>query len=417
MKKSLMAMAVIIIFSSTFQGCFKSKTIVLNKDVKKEQIELDQSKLKVDEKIFNLKGLEERDGFFPSFWYKDKVIGEIQILGGAPKDKKEYPVHGFAKKNFYIFNTNNGSLKETNKELFDSFFHKNLKEVNFNYSVSKINYFDFEKNKNDLLIMKDDLFHEYKDKYYKLSNGEFELVDGNNDYMIAYTTEELTGKGTIKLLEIKSKKLHENSDIGKIGIRKVVYMKYLKKFIAIDAKGQCYKLNIKGDKIELKELSKIDLGDLTNFKKDEIKVLNDSQIVIFNKNGSVENNLIKYDFKNNQVNFLFNIGKDQGIKISEYYPKQNILILQKEKTYKLKRKSVGSYEDVYLAQIVDDRVEIFYKIKNTNKNHEYYGSSKSSISENGDEIIIMRSLHGVNEEKNELINIHKVIGYYKINRN
>lgn len=416
MKKSLIAIAVIIIFSSTFQGCFKSKTIVLNKDVKKEQIDVDQSKLKVDEKIFKIEGLEGGDFFFPSFWYKDKAIGEIQVIK-RPKDKKEYSVDGFAKKNFYILDTNNESLKETNKELFYSFYHKNLKEVNFNPSEDKINYFDFEKNKNDLLIMKDDLFHEYKDKYYKLSNREFELVDGNNDYMVAYTTEKSTGKGTIKLLEIKNKKLHENSDIGKIDIRKVVYIKSLKKFIAIDEKGQCYKLSIKGDKIELKEFSKIDLGDLNKFKKDEIKVLNDSQIVIFNKNGSVENNLIKYDFKNNQVNFLFNIGKDQGIKISEYYPKQNILILQKEKTYKLKRKPVGSYEDIYLAQIVDDRVEIFYKIKNTNKKHEYYNGTESIISEKGDEIIIMRTLHGIDEDKNAQTNLHQVIGYYKINRN
>ncbi|WP_055665474.1 hypothetical protein [Desnuesiella massiliensis] len=429
--KAITGLLTIVISAGILQGCSKNKTVVLNKDTRVEQLEAKISNITVEEKRvdLNFKAVSnyEGDEFLPSFWYGDRVLGTIYSHGFEYRNFREYPFKSIAKENFYSLGED-GVFKKTEKNIRD-LNHRNIKDImwiNSNEDIGMIYYYDFTKNEDyvplikgaelfDGLPIKADRSKEIvkgKDSYaYSVvSNKDCELVAGNEEYLAAWGIDDTTNKSVIRLLDIGSNKLYKSDTLDGIDVRKVLYIKELEKFIAIDKNGQCYKLTIKGDRIEVENFSKIDLGDLQtiNYKR-QITLINGSQIAISNIVKKLRNILIRYDFKNNEVNFLFNTSGDEWISVVEYYPEQNIIVLCKEKDIedmKLKNPNrqfgykviKSSIESIYLAQIVDNKLEIFYESKLNMKSEEISEFIRCSINEKGDKIFLYQPITTVKDD-------------------
>lgn len=429
--KTIAGFLSIVISAGILQGCSNNKIVVLNKDTRVEQLEAKVYNITVEEKRVNLNFSDvssyEGDEFLPSFWYDNRVLGVIYSLGFEYRNFREYPFKSIAKENFYSLGED-GIFKKTDKTIRD-LNHRNIKDIiwiNSNEDIGMIYYYDFTKNEDyvplikgaelfDGLPIKADRSKEIvkgKDSYaYSIvSNKDCELVSGNEEYLAAWGIDDTTNKSVIRLLDIGSNKLYKSNFLDGIDVIKVLYIKELEKFVAIDKSGQCYKLNIKNDRIEVKSFSKIDLGDSDTIDyKWQITLINDSQIAISNGVKKSKNILIRYDFKNNETNFLFNTSGDEWIRVVRYYPEENIIVLCKEKDIedmKLKnpnsqfvyKEIKSSVESIYLAQIVNNKLEIFYESKLNLKPDEISNFILCSINEKGDKIFLYQPITTVKDD-------------------
>lgn len=395
----------IVISAGILQGCSKDKAIVLNNDVRTDKLEATGSSITVEEKIIDLKldniGKGTDTYFYPSFWNNNEVIGIVKGQGNLI----DYPLDGYAKKHFYSLNEN-GGIRETSKNVYE-YNQRSIKEAlwrNTRQDLGVVYYYDYTKNNDyEKLILGKDLF----DLSPTQKDIDCELVEGNDNYLVGWSND----KTVVNLLDIKNNKLYKSGDLENIEIKKVVYIKALESFMAIGKNGQCYKIKLKDNVTKLEKYSKIDLGDLEAIDyKWQITLMNDSQIVISNGIKKSKSILIRYDFKNNEVSSLFSTTVGEQIFVDKYYPKQNIIILSKredikpiklrdDNTENLYYQAISSIKAIYLARMVDNKLEIFNEIQTKLETNESFNLFDCSINEKGDKIFMFQRIINMTDNK------------------
>lgn len=417
--KIIMRLLTIVISVGIFQGCSKDKTIVLNNDVRTDKLEAVGSSIIVEEKIIDLKLDNIVKGsntyFYPSFWNKDEVIGIVKGQGNLI----DYPVDGYAKKHFYSLNEN-GGIRETSKSVYE-YNQRSIKEVlwrNTRQDLGIVYYYDYTKNNDyEKLILGKDLF----DLSPAQKDIDCELVEGNDNYLVGWSND----KTVVNLLDIKNNKLYKSGNLENLQIKRVVYIKALESFMAISKNGQCYKIKLKDDVIKLEKYSKIDLGDLEAIDyKWQITLMDESQIAISNGVKKSKSILIRYDFKNNEASSLFSTTINEQIFVDKYYPRQDIIILSKREDIIPRRfidgSTEGSYYQVtssikalYLARVVDNKLEIFNEIQTELKTDELFDRLDCSINEKGDKIFISKRIVNIKDDIYTSKNLYSIYNLIK----
>ncbi|GAA0737216.1 hypothetical protein [Clostridium oceanicum] len=438
--KKIVSIFIIFISITTFFGCTKGKSIVLQDDVKKIS-KFFKTNIKVDEKFIYITKNNKGRWFEPSFWKNDKLFGTLTY---SPERLKELGMEKYTPKYFHVLDVNKKLLKETRNNAF-AFVHDGLKEISpLPLEKRNLYYNDFSKEKSRHIFL--GKMNDFRNPLDKSSFGPITMVDGNYNFGCVYGYGDSKKMGDIKIIDLKTKKIYKNNNIGNVEIIKVLYVKALKKFMTIDKKGICYEIMFKGNSLELKEYSQIDMGDLS-FEVPYYSVLgkcNDSEIYFISrnkigKNKFIKKRLIKYDFKTKKTDFILNTNKNDNTRVLDYFPKQNILILEKASISK-KNGMKKQCSDIYLAEIKKDKVNIFYKSKYKNQVNKYSESlfkelsnksKKENFSENheknsdnqirayindkGDKLAIMRDI-SIIEDSVFRISDNQVIDYYDIKR-
>ncbi|SHI84332.1 hypothetical protein SAMN02745163_00844 [Clostridium cavendishii DSM 21758] len=421
MNKLFKNIIAIVVSSTLICGCSMNKTVTLSEDVKVEQLAINNNTVKVEEKLLDL-NLKKDERFFSTFYDGDMLLGTIGLNDAEIiyNGTKEYGFLGVAKPNIYSLDKN-GVFKETNKKV-ESLVEENngklvysgmLKNYNEDNGNSYLNYIDYEKSNEKKQVVK------FKDLYKELFNlnGSYgtsnfeEIVEGRENFIAAYSFTEFikqgndneiiskfTDKGNnnkifIKLLDMEKNKLYESDNIN-TEIIKIIYIKSIDSFIAIDKNANCYKLDINDNKIEFKKFSNIDIGDIGEIRREQVVIVDEDTIAITSLKYS-ENQIINYSFKNNKSTVLMKVNKDENVTIQAYYPKENLIVLSKSYKMKIKardNREESSYKDVYLAQMKNNKIEIFHKLKNMDKENELYIWNKITVNRKGDELFIARYL-------------------------
>ncbi|GAA0737221.1 hypothetical protein [Clostridium oceanicum] len=438
--KKIVSVLIIGISITTFFGCSKGKSIVLQDDVKKANKSF-EGNIKVDEKFIYMNENEAGRIFWPSFWQNGKLFGTLIY---SFKKEEELGIENYIPKYFHALDVNKKVLKQTKKKAFAS-NHFGLKEVS---SLPKQNcnvyYNDFskEKSKNNIILRNVNSCYSPLDTWWGLVG----MVDGNDNFANIYEYDSSKNIAGIELIDLQTKKIYTNNNVGDIKIVKILYVRDLKKFMVIDKNGVCYEIKFKKNDLELKKYSKIDTGDLTLEQPIfGVSCICDDSVIYFisrnrmGKNKLIKNRLIKYDFKTKKTNFILNTDEKDKTRVLMYFPKQNILILEKSDISKDGLEKKGP-SDIYIAEIKKGKVNIFYKSKYKNEENKYsktlieklgYKNKDGNyiknndddmrirINDKGDKLAITRNINifHKNINKNTYKSIEKqVIDYYQIKR-
>ncbi|GAA0737205.1 hypothetical protein [Clostridium oceanicum] len=432
--KNMALVFIMIIVVPTFLACSKDKSIVLNNDVKTNS-KSQQDSIKVNQSFININS-NKGEMFIPCFWKDNKLLGVLET-------PKRIDIDMPYSDKFYSININENSLDKTNQESYscavDSIKGPALDEK------EKLYYYDFTEDKSKRFYIKG--YNEGLDENYKATNGNMYNVDGNNRFLTyhTYRINYRTNKqiGTISLFDLKTNKLYKNNNIGDINISIVGYCKFLKKFIVFDNKGEIFKVNFNGQNLEIEKICKIDISDFRSNNMDisdfqlnnmdiNAKIQNDN-IYIINFDG---NKLLKYNIKTKESKVLLDKRKE-GIKMLDYFPKQNVLVLEKENEVKDNNIKTKMYSDIYLAEIKNDELNIFYrnsykniaekykkemyeKLLNSNKKEDLIKMNHAfitNINDKGDKLSIIVNIEVGNKKNKNILERSQVVDYYNIKRN
>ncbi|GAA0737211.1 hypothetical protein [Clostridium oceanicum] len=438
--KKIVLIFIIFISITTFFGCSKGKSIVLQDDVKKINKSF-EGNIKVNEKFIYTDEIKKGSIFSPSFWKNDKLFGRLSYDSNK-KEKLGLETKKYISKYFHALDVNKKVLKKTQNKTFGA--HYDLKEiVPLPLEDGSLNcnlyYNDFSKEKSQHIFLGK---LNDSDESGNNGGGGICMVDGNDQFATTYTYNCDKKIGGIKLIDLRSRKSYKNNNIENIEIIKVLYVKDLKKFMAIDRKGTCYEIMFKGNSLELKEFSKIDTGDLTlQYPLNGVLGICDDSAIYYmcsngiGKNKLIKNRLIKYDFKTKKTDFILNTDEKDKTRVLMYFPKQNILILEKPDISKDGLEKKGPSE-IYLAEIKGGKVNIFYKSKYKSEekkcSHELFEKLGNNIknkncrkrndinivpfiNEKGNKLAITRNIEIIDENIPKIIE-RQVIDYYDIKR-
>lgn len=336
---------------------------------------------------------------------------------------------------FHALDVNKEVLEKTTKKAFYPYQRLN-KIIEIPPSSGNIYYYDFSKKESKKFFL---------GKFDDLNNSgltQCRIVEGNEKFGAIYQYKEDKNIESIKLIDLRSRRVYKNDNISNIEIIKVVYIKDLKKFMAIDKNGVCYEIKFKENNLELKKYSKIETGDLTLEQpiNGVSAICNDSEIYFISrneigKNKLIKNRIIKYNFKTKKTDFILNINENYKTRALQYFPKQNILILEKVDRSK-EDGTKRECSDIYLAEIKNNKVNIFYKSKYKNEENKYSktlieklgckNKDKNYIKDNdddmririndkGDKLVITRNIDIFHRNINKNIK-RQVVDYYYIKR-
>ncbi|GAA0737226.1 hypothetical protein [Clostridium oceanicum] len=396
--KKIASILTMFIVVTTFFGCSKVKSVVLQSNVKKANKSF-EGNIKVNEDFIYIPKNKNEMCFEPSFWQNGKLFGTL--TKSSIRDKElSIIIDKYIPKYFHALDINKKLLNETKKKAFAA-SHYGLKEISrLSFEKGNFYYNDFSKEKSQQILLGkvSDLEDLSNDSPKNIPFGDEYIVDGNDKFATFYRYTKIiknnicTGTvGFIRLLDLETKKLYKNDNIGDIEIIKVLYVKDLKKFMAIDKKGICYEIKFKGNSLKLEKFSQIDTGDLTlqqpcngvagRCNGSEIYFMSKNDI---GKNKLIKNRLIKYNFKTKKTDFILNMDENDKTRVLDYFPKQNILIL--EKTDIPKEGVLKGPSEIYLAEIKNGKANIFYKSKYKNEEKKYSKSLFEKLNTSGKEV-------------------------------
>lgn len=328
---------VVMILSLTIQliGCEKKeqeniKRIVLESDVRKPELNLENINYKGSGEIVNFK-LDKGDYFYPAFYHEGEMYGYISKgIGKVTKGGVHHPSAEPTREHLYKVGKDN-TLIETSKETID-------------WKMGCEKLLSFAYGKGDLVFSidytKEDKPREIPEltAVIKELRGKSENVYSMSecgDYVIIRESEPYDGWAKIYFYDMNNKKIYEKKDEEDVKFDDFYYVDSLKSVMCIDKDLKLYSLKFEENRYYLEEY--LDLNAKGYIGNANAVMINGDEMLIFEEEQIKDvklwrNKLIsisKFNFKTNQHNVLFEAPKEVIMDIRAI--KNNILIMEELK--------------------------------------------------------------------------------------
>lgn len=355
MKKKFIVPLIIFILSISITVLLCS---ILNKSKDNSGITISKKNISVKCENVNIKNMKD-ETFVPLFYKDNSIVGKIQstLTEYDINDfQKLYPCNGFKSNLYSVDNKNN--IKQTNLDTSDG-----VSTIGYANKVvrqsedGKIHYINYDNSEKETVI------DNYSEPYNSdINNCTITFLDGNDNYLVTYSSSTDDNLSTtIKIYDINEKKLY-TSDNLESPIYNVFFIKEINSIIAIDNLGQLYEITLSDNKINMKKNEKLSLDSLeNNIGYNSVKVINDSEILILNRNSNIHiNNIItKYNFKTKKTTSLLKINKiNESIWVTDINADGSLIVLEK---------GINNIDEgivinqMYFAKIGTDSLDVFYK--------------------------------------------------------
>ncbi|CDM70478.1 putative membrane protein [Clostridium bornimense] len=353
---------------------------ILKKTTDDSGIIISKKNISVNCENVKIKNLKD-EMFMPLFFKNNSVVGKVQstLTDYNTNDfEKSYPCNG-CKSTLYSLDNKN-TINETTLTTSNGISSIGSKNKLVRQSEDgKIHYINYDKSDKEITL--DNYIEPYNGD---LNNSTIAFLDGNDNYLVTYTysTDENLYT-TIKIYDINEKKLY-TSDNLEYSIYNIFFIKEINSIMAIDNSGQLYKITLSDNKINIEKNEKLTLDSLeNNIGYNSVKVINDSEILILNRNSNINiNNIItKYNFKTKKTTPLLNINEiEESIWVADINADGSLIVLEKGINNVEKGLVVNQ---MYLAKIKNDSLDVFYKNPIDNNTFNSY-----SIDDNGTSIFV-----------------------------
>lgn len=375
-KKTIIAIVILILsISITILLCSILKNI---KDP--SGITISKNDISVQAENVNIKDIKD-EMFMPLFFKNDLVTGKLQSTlteYNIDEFEKSYPCDG-SKANLYSISEKNKAIK-TSLIASDGITSIGSKNKFVRQSKDgKISYINYDKSENEIVL--DNYIEPIQDN---ITNCTISFLDGNDNYLVTYITDICENNSTIiKIYDINEKKLY-SSDNLEHPIYNTFFIKYMDSIMAMDTSGQLYKIILSDNKVNIEKKQKLSINSLENtIGFNSIKVINDTEILILNRNTdpTINNIITKYNFKTRKTTPLLKTNKtDASVWVTDINADGSLIVLEKG----INNINKGLLlNEMYFAKVSRDSLDVFYNTTMENNTFNYY-----SLSDNGKSIFI-----------------------------
>ena len=402
-KKIVFIISSIMVLSLVLSGCSKEKSIVIDTAVQNNENKSIEFK---EETIYPELG--ENEQFIPKYFNGDKVYGVVGRKGAKPEEDL---IFGLYKENFYTLEKD-GILKETDSKpvVYNwgiaenegiSYGDTNMDQYNENSDLYYFNYKNYEKKNLGISYPNINLNLDFDSIQPQIIEGQSEY-----GYTIVSKKESENADSTKKLLifGVNNGEKYTSIGVDESSIADIVYSEIDGKFYAINSVGKVYSVELKNSEARFVEENNIDIEWLDELNKKDVIVNQNGDIlcsgelhqwdITVNENGEIlilnrrDYGKVLTTIYNPKTKKTTIINKEESeeIRVLEYFPKSNKVILGKRD------------EEVYLGEIKEDYIKIITKIDIEKDEGEYSSYDAAIISEDGKKLLIQNMIFKSEEE-------------------
>ncbi|WP_283591814.1 hypothetical protein [Clostridium butanoliproducens] len=335
MNKKIIYIAILLGLTIQLIGCEKKdqeavKRIVLESDVRKPELNLENINYKEAGEIVNFK-LDKGDYFYPAFYHEGEMYGYISKgIGKVTKGGIYHPTTEPTREHLYKVGKDN-TLIETSKEAVDC-MRGCEKLLGFAYGKGDL-VFSIDYTKEDKPREIPELTAAIKELKGKSEN--VYSVSECGDYVIIRESEPYDGGAKIYFYDMNNKKIYEKKDEEDVRFNNFYYVDSLKSVMCIGKDLKLYRLKFEENRYYLEEY--LNLNDKGYMDKVEAVMINGDEMLILEEELITDVRLwkdklisiSKFNFKTNQHNILFEAPREVIMNIREI--KNNILIMEELK--------------------------------------------------------------------------------------
>lgn len=405
MRKKIICIVILLSLIIQLLGCGNKdkeglQRIVLEEDVKKQNLELKNKDPKVTVERLNLE-LDEGDYFESSFYYQGEAYGYVGKGFGSIKKTKEmtktHPIKNYLKQYLYKIDKDN-NLVETSKEAFNLLPGVGARVIYFKmYEQDKVYGVDYEKEDKSIEIPElTEVIAELKGS--RGNNNYYHIETSGKENYVVIKELDLAG-GIVEqrktyLYDLQNKKLYEGKNEGEGWI---YYIESLKSFMWMDEDSKLYKMALKGKYFHLDKY--IDLDEENEADDMTATMINNDEMLLFKSKcfSTAEDefhprtyyrttSIGKFNFKTNQYKVLFKTPRK--VNIYAKYIENNILVLEEF------REQNGFIKPIkrYLKEIDDDGLKALFEEEIEDEGETRYPYLEVVTSEDGKEILLTRMI-------------------------